>query len=225
MFYEVCSSSAAQIPLNSPELEAGLGRRSGNSQREGNNTKRGNCEDTMQKLRTNLRRDAKPLPQTKQSLVYDLQEPFRWLIDVSAVGAFQSCALDLHDFYFTGDDYSYYFEIDAKQRFIDLIRGQFNAGATYKGRVLKWDTVIEQKTGELGRFLIGRKSTLDFIEPGPKFDRQDNRELRAKILAPTVSQAREFGIGKSTLHDLRRNINKDRFRVYESVATKLRAIS
>jgi CRISPR-associated protein Cas1 len=39
--------------------------------------------------------------QTKQSLVYDLQEPFRWISDVSMLEAFESRELDLHDFYFT----------------------------------------------------------------------------------------------------------------------------
>jgi CRISPR-associated protein Cas1 len=41
--------------------------------------------------------------QTKQSLAYDLQEPFRWLVDLSVIQAFESKALELHDFYFTGD--------------------------------------------------------------------------------------------------------------------------
>jgi hypothetical protein len=33
--------------------------------------------------------------QTKQSLVYDLQEPFRWISDVTGVEAFERGALDL----------------------------------------------------------------------------------------------------------------------------------
>ena len=35
--------------------------------------------------------------QTRQSLVYDLGEPFRWLIDSTVVQAFESGALDVHD--------------------------------------------------------------------------------------------------------------------------------
>jgi len=41
--------------------------------------------------------------QTKQSLVYDLQEPFRWIADVTVMEAFESRMLDLPDFYFKGD--------------------------------------------------------------------------------------------------------------------------
>ncbi|MGA2790204.1 MAG: CRISPR-associated endonuclease Cas1 [Candidatus Bathyarchaeia archaeon] len=159
--------------------------------------------------------------QTKQSLVYDLQEPFRWLSDISVIAAFQSEALNLSDFYFTGDDYRYRFEVEAKQRFIDLIRERFNAGVACKHRVLKWDTVIEQKTNELGRFLLEKSLTLDFAEPAPRLQRSDDREVRARILALTGSKARRLGIGKSTLQYLRKNACKDQFTIYKPVMTKL----
>ena len=51
-------------------------------------------------------------------MVYDLQEPLRWLGDVATIEAFESRVLDLKDFYFTGDDYSYKIEIEAKRRFL-----------------------------------------------------------------------------------------------------------
>jgi len=160
--------------------------------------------------------------QTKQSLVYDLQEPFRWLVDVSVVEAFESGMLGLRDFYFTADDYRYHFDVSAKQRFINLLRERFNAGVTYKGRVLKWDTVIEQKTTELGRFFTGKSTAIDFTEPSPKLLRQDGRELRRKILTLTQSKAKELGIGKSTLHYLRKNASNERgFMVREKVKEKL----
>jgi CRISPR-associated protein Cas1 len=93
--------------------------------------------------------------QTKHSLVYDFQESFRWLANVTVMEAFESGALDLHDF-FTGDDYKYRFETEAKRRFLDLFRGRFNVGVRCNARVLRWDTVIEQKALEPGRYLLGR---------------------------------------------------------------------
>ena len=33
--------------------------------------------------------------QTKHSFVYDLQEPFRWLVDLTVIEAFESKTLDL----------------------------------------------------------------------------------------------------------------------------------
>jgi hypothetical protein len=138
------------------------------------------------------------------------------------IQAFESKMLELHDFYFTGDDYRYKFEAEAKQRFIEILRERFNSGVNYKGRILKWDTVIDQKGTELGRFLVGKLNTLDFMEPAPKLKRQDNCELRARILALTQSQAKQLGIGKSTLHYLRSNATGNRpFRAYRKVLARI----
>jgi CRISPR-associated protein Cas1 len=163
--------------------------------------------------------------QTKQSLVYDLQEPFRWISDVAVVEAFESGVLDLPDFYFTGDDYRYRFESEAKRRFLDLLRERFNVGVRYNARMLKWDTVIEQKVMELGRYLIGRSTSLDFSEPSPRLTRTDNREVRQRILSLSQSEARELGIGRSTLHYLRRNAGSHRsFRVYRKVQKRIQPV-
>jgi len=120
--------------------------------------------------------------QTKQSLVYDLQEPFRWIADVAVMEAFESGVLDLRNFYFTGDNYRYRFEAEAKRRFLELLRTRFNIGVRYKNRVLKWDTVIEQKAVELGRYIVSRSPRLDFSEPRPTITRSGSRELRTRIL-------------------------------------------
>jgi CRISPR-associated protein Cas1 len=117
--------------------------------------------------------------------MYDLQEPFRWIADVAVMQAFESGVLDLPDFYFTGDDYRYRFEPKAKERFLRLLRECFNSAIVFKGRALKWDTVIEHKTSELGRYLAGCKSRLDFSEPSPKLMRTDSQELRRRILSLT----------------------------------------
>jgi CRISPR-associated protein Cas1 len=116
----------------------------------------------------------------------------------------------------------YRFDPEAKQRFLDLLRERFNSGVRYKGRAFKWDTVIEQKTSELGRYLVGRTSGLDFPEPSPALRRADSEELRRRILSLSQSEARNLGIAKSTLHCLRTNARSGHsFRVYRSVREKL----
>ena len=164
--------------------------------------------------------------QTKQSLVYDLQEPFRWIADVAVMEAFESGVLDLRNFYFTGDNYRYRFEPEAKQRFLDLLRERFNSGASYKGRASKWDTIIEQKTVELGRYLVGRTGWLDFFEPSPDLRRVDDREIRSRILGLTQPEAHRLGIGKSTLHYLRKRASDtNTFRVHGMTQRKLAALA
>jgi CRISPR-associated protein Cas1 len=162
--------------------------------------------------------------QTKQSLVYDLQEPFRWIADVTVMEAFESGVLDLPDFYFIGDDYRYRFETQAKRRFLDLLRERFNVGVRYNGHVLKWDTIIERKALELGRYLAGESTTTNFVEPSPRLTRIDDRELRRRILNLSESDAQRLRIGRSTLYYLRRKAQRARsFRTYAPVTERLNA--
>lgn len=169
--------------------------------------------------------DASDYP-TKESLAYDLQEPFRWLVDVTVIQGFESGIIDTPDFYFTADDYHYRFEMEAKQRFIDALREQFNSGVNYKGRTLKWDTVIEQKLLDLGRYLVGKSPKLDFTEPSPVLQRSDSRELRQRINSLTSQEARKLGIPKQTLHDLKKRARSEPpFRTYGKVSRKLQVLS
>ena len=103
-----------------------------------------------------------------------------------------------------------------------MLREHFNSGVRYKGRALKWDTVIEQKTVELSRYLVGRTATTDFSDPCPSLCRIDDSELRKRILRLSQSEARRIGIGKSTLHYLRKNASTDHsFKIYKRVADRL----
>jgi CRISPR-associated protein Cas1 len=163
--------------------------------------------------------------QTKESLVYDLQEPFRWLGDVTTIEAFESGELDMKDFYFLGDDYRYHIEIEAKRRFLELLKDRFNSGVKYNGKTWKWDTVILNKTQELARLLLDKSKQIDFIEPRPSLQRSDTQYLRRRILELTQSEAKELEIGKSTLHYLRKKTGSARpFRVYRKTLGRLQSV-
>jgi len=96
------------------------------------------------------------------------------------------------------------------------------SGVKYKGPVLKWDTVIQEKTNELGRYLSGRCQRLDFSELAPVLERTDDRAVRDRILTLQRSEARKRGIGKSTLHYLRKNARNSRsFEAYHKIKEKL----
>jgi len=160
--------------------------------------------------------------QTKQSLVYDLQEPYRWLADVSVIEAFESGVLDLPDFFFAGDDYRYHFESEAKRRFIEVLRERFNSGVRHDRLLLKWNTVIEKKAEEVARHLVGKSEAVNFSEPSPKLQRSDGLQLRKRILSLSQSEACRLGIGKATLHYLRKNAANDRpFMIYRKVRQKV----
>jgi CRISPR-associated protein Cas1 len=160
--------------------------------------------------------------ETRESLVYDLEETFRWLVDLTVIQAFESGWLNVADFEFTRDDYLYRIEFEAKRRFLHLLRERFNSGVEYKNRRMKWDTVIEQKTLELSRFLMHQYPPLSFEEPSLVLERPDSRAVRETILTLSHAEARERGIGKSTLHYLRQNAKNQRaFNIYGKLKARL----
>jgi hypothetical protein len=65
---------------------------------------------------------------------------------------------------------------------LNLLRDRFDSGVMYKRHVLKWHTVIEHKTAELGRYLVGRTGAVDFFEPSPTLKRMDS-ERRERLLS------------------------------------------
>jgi CRISPR-associated protein Cas1 len=163
--------------------------------------------------------------QTAESLVHDLEEPFRFLADLCVIQAFETQQLTPHDFTFTRNDYLYRIQWEGKMRLRGSLKEAFNSGANYKGRILKWDTVIEQKALELSRFLTGKSLSIEFSEPSPTLARQDNQEVRERILSLSECEAKELGIGKSELHYLRRKASTGQsFRLYQKVIEKINRV-
>ena len=160
--------------------------------------------------------------QTKESLVYDLQEPFRRLGDVATIEAFESAILDMKDFHFTGDDYRYNIEIDAKRWFLELLKNRFNSGVRYKGKTWKWDTIILAKAQDLARYLLDKLSSPCFVVPAPRLERVDSQEFRERILALSAKEAKRFGINRDTLRYLRKKADDEfQFKVYAFLRNRL----
>jgi len=163
-----------------------------------------------------------PLAQTSESLVYDLEEPFRFLCDLCVIGAFESPVFGPHDFAYERNSFLFRIEPEARTRLRNRLLEAFNSGTSYHGKIWKWDSIIELKALELARYLKGSSGELDFTEPEPILERTDSVEIREKILSMTNQEARRLSIGKTTMFDLRRKARADKaFRLYSKLREKL----
>jgi len=91
---------------------------------------------------------------------------------------------------------------------------------------VKWDTVIGLKVQEFARYLIGKADRFDLRSPVPVLERSDSKELRERILSLSASEARRLGLGKTTLHYLKKHArNCKPFKIYKPVFQKLREFS
>jgi len=156
-------------------------------------------------------------------LVYDFQEPYRWIVDYVVLRMVLSRVFSWDDFYFTGDDYRLRIKPPLLDRYADLLREQFNSGVMYYGKRLPWDTLILRKCQELARYLLGKTARFDLSTPKPALERSDTRALREKILSLSSSDARTLRLGKSTVHYLTKRAKEERpFKVYTPVLARLR---
>lgn len=108
-----------------------------------------------------------------------------------------------------------------------MLRERFNSvGHTveYHGDRVKWDALIGLKVQEFARYLVGKSDGFDLKSPTPVLDRSDTRELRDRILGLSASEARRLGLGKSTLHYLKKHaLDRKPFKIYKPVLEKLSA--
>jgi len=155
-------------------------------------------------------------------LVYDFQEPYRWLVDYTVLRMVLSRTFTWEDFYFTGGDYRLRIKPLLLDRYAETLREQFNSGVTYGGKRVTWDTLILRKCQELARYLLGKATRFDLVNPNPTLDREDTQVLRKKIQSLSGAQAMKLGLNKSTFHYLRRRARDQKpLRVYEPVLAKL----
>lgn len=160
--------------------------------------------------------------QSKQSMVFDVMEPYRFLVDLTVIQMVESKILDWRSVFFQASDYRARLDNGAKQKFIRLLRERFNVGTVYKNQRMRWDTVIAEKFNEVTRFLLGKTNRLDFMEPSLTLERFDSRELRSKILSLNASEARGVGIPKQSLHDLRAKAGSPQpFKLHNETMRKL----
>lgn len=71
-------------------------------------------------------------------------------------------------------------------------------------------------------FMLGRSREIDFTEPYPSLERSDNLNVRKRILSLTQEDADRLGVGKSTLHHLRKHARRERsFRISGKIKEKI----
>jgi CRISPR-associated protein Cas1 len=154
-------------------------------------------------------------------MVYDLQEPYRWLVDTTVVSCLESGWFGKKDFY-RMDNYVLRLRPEAARKLIDALRIRFNSPVQYKGKFYSWDTLIKLKVQELVNYILSRRNELDFSEPKARLQRTDSAAVRNTILSLTLSKAGNLGIRKNTLWYLQQQAQKAKtFRTYNKVRAKL----
>jgi CRISPR-associated protein Cas1 len=155
------------------------------------------------------------------SLVYDVQELYRWLIDLSVIQLLEEKRLKKSDF-ITTENYNIRLRESAAKALISKITLNFNKTAEYKNKNHSYEFILLDNVRALADYVIERRNALEFDVPTVENERNDSLELRERVLQITPEQRRHLGINKSTLWYMQKHIKEEkRIKVYNKIKVKV----
>jgi CRISPR-associated protein Cas1 len=160
--------------------------------------------------------------QSHTPLVYDLQELFRWLIDLSVIQLLEENKIKKSDFIIT-ENYHTRLRENTATMLIEKINQIFNHRESYKNnKKYSYQNILHDQIQQLANFILGKQNHLELKIPKIKLERNDDLEIKEKILNMTPQQRKELGINKSTLWHMKKNIaQKKRISIYNKVKNKI----
>ncbi len=158
---------------------------------------------------------------SRTPLVYDLQELFRWLIDLSVIQLLEENKLEKSDFILT-ENYHIRLKPDTAKLLVEKIKLNFNHKVSYRKRNFAYQNILYDNVSQLAQFIADKKKTIEFIVPFIEINRDDNLLLREKILSLSPEERKKLGINKSTLWYLKKNVSsKDKIKIYGKILDKI----
>ena len=161
------------------------------------------------------------LSHSRASLTYDLQELCRFVVDLSVVQVLEEKKLKKSDFLVT-EAYHLRLKENTAKMLIEKIKLNFNAKALYNGRYCSFQNILFENVRLLANYIIGKSGFLKFNIPKMEMKREDDINLRARLLNMAPEERRKLGINKSTLWYAQKNIREGkRIKVYRQIRSKL----
>jgi CRISPR-associated protein Cas1 len=161
------------------------------------------------------------LSNSKASLVYDVQELYRWLVDLSVIQLLEEKKLKKADFIVT-ENYNIRLRATTAKALIDKIRQNFNSRVLYNGKYYSYQNILYENVRTLANYIIGKLSRLQFNIPEFEIKRDDHIELRDKVASLTPQDRKRLNINKSTLWYMQKHIREGKkIKIYKSVKDKL----
>jgi len=134
---------------------------------------------------------------SKHPLVYDLQELFRYVVDYSVIELLET-KLKKSDF-ITTENYRIMLKPNTAKLLIEKIKNNFNQCYEFKNKQYVLENIMFENIRELSRYITGNSKQLEFSIPDIAIKRNDNSQIRDKIMSINPEKRKELKINKSTL--------------------------
>ena len=160
--------------------------------------------------------------QSRTPLVYDIQELFRWLIDISVLQLLEEKKIKKSDFIIT-ENYHTRLGEDVAKMLIKKINVNFDSKHNYKNeKNYSYQIILQDNLQKFANFIVGKKKEFDFLIPKMKLTRNDELELRKKILNMTHDERKMLGINKSTLWYIKKSLSEGKTpKIYKKILLKV----
>jgi CRISPR-associated protein Cas1 len=163
--------------------------------------------------------------QARYALVYDLMEPYRWLVEKTILEYLEYERFAKQDFYRL-DNYVLRLRSAALKKLLTALQLRFNSPIGYRGKQYAWSTVIRLHCDGLANYILAKRIELGFCRPCPMLHREDSQALRARILSMSIAEGRQVGIRKNTLWYLKQGARAGKqLKIYSQTKGKLRCVS
>ncbi|KGK98714.1 CRISPR-associated protein Cas1 [Methanococcoides methylutens] len=146
--------------------------------------------------------------QSKYSLAYDLQEPFRFIVDLAVMNLIEKGAMDNKDFVRT-ESFSLRLRPTGARKVTEEFNSVMNGKVEYRKKNSSWGSVLLLKARELSHHLVGKRKAVEFVKPVYVGKRDDSDLLRKKILDMPYTEWKKMGFSKGTLHYMKQNAKSD----------------
>jgi CRISPR-associated protein Cas1 len=155
----------------------------------------------------------------KHPLVYDLQELLRYVVDYSVIELLET-GLKKSDF-ITTENYHIRLKPDTAKKLIEKIQGNFNKRYEFRNKQHTLENIMFENIRELSKYVLGKAMEMKFNIPNINIERNDNIEMRNKIVSIDPEKRKELKINKSTLWYQQKKIKEEKtIKVYNKTAGK-----
>jgi CRISPR-associated protein Cas1 len=155
-------------------------------------------------------------------LVYDIQEFFRWIIDLAVIEILEEKELKKSDF-ITTENYHICLTEKAAKALFERISLNFNTKARdYKhGKSSTYQNILLDNVQQLSNFVLDKSKTISFRIPNVNVTREDSLDIRQKILDITTEGRKKLGINKSTIwYQKKKVLEGKKTRLYQKTLSK-----
>lgn len=157
---------------------------------------------------------------SRSSLLYDLQETFRWLIDLSVIQLLEEKKIKKTDFIVT-ENYNIRLRESGAKMLIEKVRILFNSTAKFNGRNYSYRNILYENIAGFAKSIL-TDANVEFNVPFVKLKRQDTEAMRDKILNMSPEESRKVGIRRNTMFYIKKNIREGKkIKIYDKVMNKL----